>query len=107
VAALQRDFGQHHFARLDMRIPNDMKESAIHRAQAGLTHFGPYKVKRSGSLDGIKFYLETPTDPKDAEAWLLIRASGTEPLLRVYAEAATPALVQELLQAAEKFVQQM
>lgn len=106
VAALQHDFGRHHYSRLDMHIANDVKESAIRRAQAGLTHVGPYKVKRSGTLDGVKFYLETPTDPRDAEAWLLLRASGTEPLLRVYAEAATPRIVQELLHAAEKFVQQ-
>ena len=56
------------------------------------------------TLDGIKFFLETPTDPKDAEAWLLLRASGTEPLLRVYAEAASPEIVREILDAAQAFV---
>jgi phosphomannomutase len=104
VADLQRDFGQHHYARLDMHIANDVKESAIRRASAGLTHLGPYKVLRTENLDGIKFFLETPTKKEDAEAWLLMRASGTEPLLRVYSEAASPELVKELLAAAEEFV---
>ncbi|MCU1308045.1 MAG: Phosphoglucosamine mutase [Acidobacteriaceae bacterium] len=104
VADLQRDFGQHHYARLDMHIANDVKESAIRRASAGLTHLGRYKVLRMENLDGIKFFLETPTRKEDAEAWLLMRASGTEPLLRVYSEAASPELVKELLAAAEEFV---
>ena len=38
-----------------------------------------------------------PTKGKGAEAWILFRASGTEPLLRIYAEAASPALVAEIL----------
>jgi len=104
VAELQKEFGQHHYARLDMHIPNDVKERAIARASNGLDKLGKYKVLKSEKLDGVKFFLDTPTDPKDAEAWLLMRASGTEPLLRVYSEAASPAIVKELLGAAEQFV---
>jgi phosphomannomutase len=106
VAALQRDYGQHHYARVDMHIPNDVKESAIRRAGSGLTHLGKYKILRTENLDGVKFFLETPTDKKDAEAWLLMRASGTEPLLRVYSEAASQEIVKDLLNAAEAFVNQ-
>jgi phosphomannomutase len=87
-----------------MHIPEDVKQSAIRQASAGVSHIGKYKVLRSEDLDGIKFFLETPTDPKDAEAWLLLRASGTEPLLRVYSEAASPQIVRELLDAAQAFV---
>ena len=104
VASLQKDFGEHHYARLDMHIPNDVKERAIRRASNGLSQFGGHKVLRTENLDGIKFFLETNSDKKDAEAWLLMRASGTEPLLRVYAEAASPKLVTEMLAAAERFV---
>jgi phosphomannomutase len=104
VAELQQEYGEHHYARVDMHIPEQVKQSAIRRASAGLTQLGKYRVLKTEDLDGIKFFLETPTDPKDAEAWLLLRASGTEPLLRVYAEAASPEIVRELLDAAQAFV---
>ncbi|MEO5936120.1 MAG: phosphoglucomutase/phosphomannomutase family protein [Terriglobales bacterium] len=106
VADLQKEYGQHHYARLDMHIANDIKESAIRRASAGLENIGPYKVLRKEEKDGVKFFLETPTSKQDAEAWLLLRASGTEPLLRVYSEAASPEVVKQILAAAEAFVQQ-
>jgi len=57
-------------------------------------------------MDGVKFFLEDPqakSDPKRAEAWLLLRASGTEPLLRIYSEAGSPELVQALLNAGREF----
>jgi phosphomannomutase len=54
----------------------------------------------------VKFFLDAPTNGNGAEAWVLFRASGTELLLRVYAEAASPELVEEILQAAEGFVRQ-
>ncbi|HEY7353229.1 MAG TPA: hypothetical protein VH596_10735, partial [Terriglobales bacterium] len=43
-------------------------------------------------------------DGNGADAWVLFRASGTEPLLRIYAEAASPELVEEVLASAESFV---
>jgi len=104
VADLQKEYGQHHYARLDMHIPNDVKEAAIRRASAGLEKIGPYKVLRKEEKDGVKFFLETPARKEDAEAWLLLRASGTEPLLRVYSEAASPEVVKNILAAAETFV---
>ena len=60
--------------------------------------------RRKESLDGIKFFLDAPTDGNGAEPWVLFRASGTEPLLRVYAEAASPELVQEILETSKTFV---
>jgi phosphomannomutase len=61
-------------------------------------------VVKKENLDGIKFFLDAPTGGNGAEAWILFRASGTEPLLRAYAEAASPELVTEILTAAESFV---
>ena len=52
----------------------------------------------------MKFFLDAPTDGNGAEAWVLLRASGTEPLLRIYCEAASPELVEEILAASESFV---
>jgi phosphomannomutase len=92
-----------------MHINEDLKQSAIRRAKAGLTDFAGMKVLRTETLDGIKFFLENPTcasKPNAAETWLLLRASGTEPLLRVYCESCSTESVQQVLKAAQAFVLQ-
>jgi len=105
VADLQRDFGPHFYGRRDLHIPENIKQSAIERARSEKTSaLGKYSILKKEGLDGIKFFLDTPRNGNGAEAWILFRASGTEPLLRVYAEAASPELVEEMLSSAEKFV---
>jgi len=104
VAELQRDFGAHYYGRRDMHISDDIKKSAIARASNGLRRLGRYNVERTADLDGIKLYLDAPRDNNGADAWVLMRASGTEPLLRVYCEASSPKLVEEILGEAERFV---
>ncbi len=105
VADLQREFGPHHYGRRDLHIPEDMKRSAIERARAeGTQALGRYSVLKKEHLDGIKFFLDAPTNGNGAEAWVLFRASGTEPLLRLYTEASSPDLVRELLTTGESFV---
>jgi phosphomannomutase len=105
VAALQEEYGPHYYARRDLRVPNDMKEAAIARAaDSSTTALGRYKILRKETLDGIKFFLDAPIQDKGAEAWLLLRSSGTEPLMRIYTEASSPELVQELLEEAVAFV---
>lgn len=105
VADLQREFGTHFYGRSDLHIPDEMKQSAIHRARAdGTQSLGSYRVQKKEHMDGVKFFLDVPTNDKGAEAWVLFRASGTEPLLRLYTEASTPELVSELLLLGEAFV---
>lgn len=109
VQDLQDKYGEHYYARLDMHIPNELKDSAISRARSGVSEIGGYKVLRVETLDGVKFFLDAPkgkpgTAAPPAESWLLLRASGTEPLLRVYSEAGSPEVVQQLLKSAEAFV---
>lgn len=105
VAALQSEYGPHFYARRDLRIPNDVKEAAISRAAANeTTSLGRYKILRKENLDGIKFFLDAPIKDRGAEAWILLRSSGTEPLMRIYAEASSPELVQEMLEEAVAFV---
>ncbi len=92
-----------------MHIDEELKQSAITRARAltpGSTMAG-MKVLRVETLDGIKFFLENPTcagKPNAAETWLLLRASGTEPLLRVYCESCATESVTQVLEAARQFV---
>jgi len=105
VADLQREYGSHYYGRRDLHIPDDVKQNAIRRARGGeTTRLGNYSILKKEGLDGIKFFLDAPRNGDGAEAWVLLRASGTEPLLRIYAEAAAPDLVQEILASAERFV---
>ena len=105
VADLQRDFGTHHYGRSDLHIPDEMKQSAIQRARAdGTQSLGRYRIVKKENMDGVKFFLDAPTNGKGAEAWVLFRASGTEPLLRLYTEASSPELVSEFLAVGESFV---
>ena len=109
VAALQEEFGEHQYGRVDMHIDEKVKQSAIARAKAGVVDFAGLKVLRVETLDGIKFFLDNPGcagKRNAAETWLLLRASGTEPLLRVYCESCSAESVAKVLAAAQAFVLQ-
>jgi phosphomannomutase len=109
VAALQAEYGEHQYGRLDMHIDDALKMLAIERARAGVKEFAGLKVLRVETLDGIKFFLENPAcaaRENAAETWLLLRASGTEPLLRVYCESCSEQSVRQVLEAARAFVMQ-
>lgn len=107
VADLQHEFGAHYYGRRDLHVGDEIKNSAIRRASdANTNRLGAFEVLHKERLDGIKFFLDAPKNGKGADPWVLFRASGTERLLRVYVEAATPQLVEEILQTAESFVQQ-
>lgn len=68
------------YDRHDLTLPNEQKVAIIEKAQAdGYTQFGKYSFSRTEKIDGVKYHL-------DNGGWVMLRASGTEPLLRVYAE---------------------
>ena len=105
VADLQREFGPHYYGRRDLHIPEEMKQNAIQRARSERTQtLGRYKVLRKEHMDGVKFFLDAPANRNGADAWVLFRASGTEPLLRLYSEASSTELVNELLGTGEQLV---
>jgi phosphomannomutase len=107
VADLQREFGPHYYGRSDLHIPENMKQSAIQRARAdGTQSLGRYRVLKKEQMDGVKFFLDAPTNGNGANAWVLFRASGTEPLLRLYTVASSPELVSEFLRVGETFVRE-
>ena len=107
VADLQREFGAHYYGRRDLHISDEIKNSAIRRAaDKRTTKIGAYSILRKENRDGEKCYLDAPKHGNGADAWVLFRASGTERMLRCYVEAATPELVEEILEAGERFVRQ-
>jgi len=109
VAGLQAEYGEHQYGRIDLTIPEAIKNGAIARARAlavGNPVFARMPILRQENLDGVKFYLDNPeakTKPNAAETWLLLRASGTEPLLRIYTESCSKESVAKLLESARSF----
>ncbi len=109
VADLQAEYGEHQYGRIDLHISDNQKNAAIARARAlpiGDTTFAGMPILRQENLDGVKFYLDNPeakTKPNAAETWLLLRASGTEPLMRIYTESCSKESVAKLLESARKF----
>ena len=61
-----------------------------------LSRLGDFKVEASDSIDGRRLHFE--------DGWLGVRFSGTEPLLRIYAEAGSPERVSGLLDAAVEYL---
>ena len=75
-----------------------MKDRIVANTAAGAySAFGPYKVARIDDLDGYKYFFDN-----ENREWLLIRASGTEPVLRTYAESSTREGAFAILKAAQE-----
>ncbi len=94
IADLQEQFGPAVYDRNDFRLEKQLKKKeVVQRLQdTAPATLNDQRVVRINTLDGIKYYMAD-------SSWLLIRPSGTEPVLRVYAEAPTHADVQALLRA--------
>ncbi len=90
--------GAFSFERNDMHLKEDVKVRIVNNtAKDAYKSFGKYKVKRVENTDGYKYFFDDNNDE-----WLLIRASGTEPVLRTYAESATRDGAFAILKAAEQ-----
>jgi phosphomannomutase len=85
--------GPFSFDRNDVHLPEEKKQQIIADCKARkFSAFGNYKVERVEDLDGYKHFLSD-------DSWVMIRPSGTEPLLRIYAEAEDMKEVQKILKA--------
>ena len=109
VSELQAEYGEHQYGRIDLHIPEETKRGAMARAgalHAGERAFAGMEIERVETLDGVKFFLrnlEADAKPRAAETWLLLRASGTEPLMRIYCESCSRESVAKLLEAGREF----
>jgi phosphomannomutase len=90
VEELEDEFGVHRYRRRDVRTTEKIKQDILKACAKKPKQLGRYKVTSIDTKDGYKFFID--------KGWLLIRASGTEPLLRYYAEADSMNKVNELLE---------
>jgi phosphomannomutase len=92
LAQLESQFGPHHYGRIDTHYPLERRAPLMASLKAG----PPAKLLRSPlagmkTFDGVKFVAAD-------SSWLMLRGSGTEPILRIYAEARSAAEVRKLLE---------
>jgi phosphomannomutase len=88
--------GPFKFERNDLHITEELKLNIIKNCQENnYKSFGKYVVREVKTTDGFKYFF-------DDDRWVMIRPSGTEPVLRTYAEAPTLEEVREILKATEE-----
>lgn len=98
VSDLQKEAGPCFYKRIDLKLPKE-KIEAVKLKLAGWkpTELAGKKFRKRTLIDGYHFAMED-------DSWLLIRPSGTEPLLRTYAEAPKIEQVEALLKEAQKLI---
>ena len=88
--------GSFAFERNDLHLSEEVKNRIVENCKKGAyDSFGKYKVQRMEDLDGWKYFF-------NEDEWLMIRASGTEPVLRTYAESSSQKKALDILNAAKK-----
>jgi phosphomannomutase len=101
VAQLHAEFGEHHYGRIDLELKPGQKERAIeHFSGSTVRGLLEWDIARREDLDGIKLYLGDT-------GWVMLRASGTEPMLRVYSETRSPAATRKILDEARSIVERL
>jgi phosphomannomutase len=96
IAEVYSIVGSFAFERSDLHLREEVKNRIVEQCQtAGYSAFGSYKVIKVENIDGYKYFFENGD-------WLMIRASGTEPVLRTYAESSSRDAAFDILKTAEK-----
>ena len=90
---MDKKYGRLYHKRYDGRIPADRGEGLVEDIKARVASvYGSYRVREVSTLDGVKAVM-------DDGSWVLFRRSGTEPLLRIYAESEEEAKTDRLIKA--------
>jgi phosphomannomutase len=96
--ALHSEFGEYHYGRVDLELKPGQKEKAIsHFSDGKLGRVLSFPVVRREDLDGTKLYL-------GEAGWVMVRASGTENVLRIYSETAKAETTRRVLEAVTQVV---
>jgi phosphomannomutase len=101
LARLEKEFGPHHYARIDAPFPLEKRPMLMEFCKNN----PPQKLAASRvldvkSYDGVKFIAQNGS-------WLMLRGSGTEPILRIYAEADSPKAAEALVQFGMKMTREV
>src|SRR4051812_36866477 len=101
IALLEKEFGPHRYGRIDTHFPLEKRGALMDY----LKITPPAKLLRSPladmkTYDGVKYIAQDTS-------WLMLRGSGTEPILRIYAEAASDSAVQKLLKLGVELTKQV
>jgi len=92
VAMLHREFGEFHYGRVDLEVTDGQKKKAMgYFADPRLTKVLDWPVVKREDLDGLKIYLGDI-------GWVMLRASGTENMLRIYSETTRPETTRRILE---------
>ena len=95
---LHKEFGEHRYGRIDLDVTPVQKEKAMAWFSNGVEELLDWPVARRENLDGVKLYL-------GQEGWVMVRASGTENLLRIYAETSRIETTRRVLGAVAERIQ--
>jgi phosphomannomutase len=88
---LEKQFGPHHYARLDTPFPLEKRAALMELCKSQPpAKLGASPLAEIKSYDGVKFVAQDGS-------WLMLRGSGTEPILRIYAEAKSDAAAGKLI----------
>jgi alpha-D-glucose phosphate-specific phosphoglucomutase len=99
IADIDDEYGTYEYRRLDMRVPDDKKQRLMRRLKAE-----PLKKVLDAEVAGVKDYDGFKYLLKD-RSWFMLRLSGTEPIVRVYAEAPTQTRALKILEFGKKLVE--
>jgi phosphomannomutase len=95
---LEQKTGVFYTARKNFRLTEDKKQKFVTRLKEFKSgKIGSYEVKDLIKIDGYKFMLGEDT-------WMMTRLSGTEPIVRLYAEAKSKKVMEDILKAGERFI---
>jgi len=98
LSALHSEFGEYHYGRIDLDVRPEQKQKAIaHFSDPAFTHILAWPITRRENIDGIKVYLGDI-------GWVMVRASGTENLLRVYSETSRRETTNQVLAAVTQII---
>jgi alpha-D-glucose phosphate-specific phosphoglucomutase len=99
LAALHSEFGEYHYGRVDLHATPSQKQKAMAQfSDGGVQSLLEWPVVRRENMDGNKIYL-------GEIGWVLVRASGTENVLRIYSETSKIETTRRVLSSVTKLVQ--